>query len=161
MIFILSVLWWIRIRGLWKLSDGRDWLWGNLGLILIGRAMLSKSLIEFSVDGWSCVPSLLFQFSSVQFSLLVVSNSLQPPRLQHARLPCPSPLPELAQIHVHWVGDPIQPSHSLLYPSPPAFKLSQQQGLFQWVGSLHQVAKVLELQFQHQSFQWIFRVDFL
>ena len=69
-------------------------------------------------------------------------------------------LPEFTQTHVHWVGDAIQPSHPLSPPSPPAFNLSQHQGLFQWVGSSHQVAKVLELQFQHQSFQWIFRVDF-
>ena len=54
-------------------------------------------------------------------------------------------LPELAQTHVHWVGDAIQPSHPLSPPSPPAFNLSQHQGLFQWVGSLHQMAKVLEL----------------
>ena len=69
-------------------------------------------------------------------------------------------LPEFAQTHVHWVSDAIQPSHPLLSPSLPALNLSQHQGLFQWVGSLHQVAKVLELQFQHQSFQWVFRVDF-
>ena len=68
-------------------------------------------------------------------------------------------LPELAQTHAHWAGDAIQPSHPLSSPSSPALNLSQHQGLFQWVGSLHQVAKVLE--FQHQSFQWIFRVDFL
>ena len=68
---------------------------------------------------------------------------------------------ELAQIYVHWVGDAIQPFHLLSSPSPPAFNLSQHQGLFQWVSSLHQVAKVLELQFQHQSFQWIFRTHFL
>ena len=76
-------------------------------------------------------------------------------------LPVHYHLPELTQTHVHWVGDAIQPSHPLSSPSPPAFNLSQQQGLFQWVGSLHQMAKVLELQLQHQSFQWIFRVDFL
>ena len=70
-------------------------------------------------------------------------------------------LPELAQIHVHRVGDAIQPSHPLSSPSPPALNLYQHQGLFQWVGSSHQVAKVLELQFQNQSFQWIFRVHFL
>ena len=66
---------------------------------------------------------------------------------------------EFAQTHVHWVGDAIQPSRPLLHPSPPAFNLSQHQGLFQCVGSYHQMAKVLQL--QHQSFQWIFRVDFL
>ena len=70
-------------------------------------------------------------------------------------------LPELAQIHAHWVSDAIQPSHPLSSPSPPAFNLSQHQGLFPWVSPLHQVAKVLELQLQHQSFQWIFRTDFL
>ena len=70
-------------------------------------------------------------------------------------------LPEFAQTHVHWISDAIQPSHPLSYSSLSAFNLSQHQGLFQWVSSLHQVAKVLEFQLQHQSFQWIFRTDFL
>ena len=75
-------------------------------------------------------------------------------------------LPKLAQTHVHWVGDAIQPSHSLLSPSPPTFNLSQHQGLFQCVSSSQQVTKVLEFQFQHESFQWIlglisFRMDWL
>ena len=64
-----------------------------------------------------------------------------------------------AQTHVHWVSDAIQPSRLLSSLSPPAFSLSQHQGHFQWVGSSHQVAKVLELQLEHQSFQCIFRVD--
>ena len=67
-------------------------------------------------------------------------------------------LPELVQTLVHWVRDAIQPSNPLSSPFPLAFSLSQHQGLFQWVSSLNQVAKVLEL--QHQSFQWIFRTDF-
>ena len=67
---------------------------------------------------------------------------------------------QFAQTHVHWVNDAIQPSHPLSPLSPPAFNFSQQQGLFQWINSLHQVAKVLELQVQHQSFQLILRVDF-
>ena len=66
---------------------------------------------------------------------------------------------EFAQTHAHRVGDAIQPSHPLLSLSPSAFNLSQHQGLFQWVSSSHQVAKVFEL--QHQSFQWILSVDFL
>ena len=61
-------------------------------------------------------------------------------------LPVHHQFPELAQTHVHWVSDAIQPSHPLSPPSPPAFNLSQHQGLFQWVSSLHQVAKVLEFQ---------------
>ena len=64
---------------------------------------------------------------------------------------------EFAQTHVHWVSDAIQRSYPLSLPSPPALNLSQHQGLFQWVTSLYQVAKVLEFQLQHQSFQWIFR----
>ena len=67
---------------------------------------------------------------------------------------------ELAQTHVHRVGDAIQPSHPLLSPSPPAFSLPQNQGLFQGVSSSHQVAKVLEFQLQHQSFQRMFRTNF-
>ena len=62
---------------------------------------------------------------------------------------------ESTQTHVQWVGDAIRPSHPLLSPSPPAFNLSQHQGLSKWISSSHQVAKVLE--FQHQSFQWTFR----
>ena len=71
---------------------------------------------------------------------------------------------ELAQTHVLWVNDAVQLSHPLLSPSPPALSFSQHQGLFQWVGFSHQVAKVLGLQLQHQCFQWIlelisFRID--
>ena len=72
-----------------------------------------------------------------------------------------SKLQEFAQTHVHWFGDAIQRSHPLSSPSPPALNLSQHQGLFQWVSSSHQVAKELESQLQHQSFQWIFRTDLL
>ena len=90
-------------------------------------------------------------------SLSGVSNSLEPHGLQHTRLPCPSPSPKIT--HVHWVSDAIQPSHPLSSPSPPTFNLSQLQGLFHTVSSLHQVAKVLEFHLQHQSFLSIFRVD--
>ena len=69
-------------------------------------------------------------------------------------LPVHHQLLEFTQTHVHWVSDTIQPSHPLLSPSPSALNLSQHQGLFQWVSSSHQVAKVLEFQLQHQSFQW-------
>ena len=96
-----------------------------------------------------------------QSSHSVVSDSLWPHRLQHSRPPYPSQLLEFTQSHVHWVGDAIQQFHPLSSPSPPAFNLSPLQGLFKWVSSSHQVAEVLELQLQHQSFQWIFRTDFL
>ena len=68
--------------------------------------------------------------------------------------------PELAQTHVYRVGDAIQPYHPLLSPSPPAFNISQNKGLYQWASSSHPVNKELELQLQHQSFQWIFRTGF-
>ena len=76
-------------------------------------------------------------------------------------LPIHHQLPEFTQTHVHWVEDAIQPSHPLLSPSPPAFNLSWHQGLFKWVSSSYQVARVLEFQLQHQSFQRIFRTDHL
>ena len=70
-------------------------------------------------------------------------------------------IPGPVQTHVCWVSDAIQISYPLSSPSPPAFNLSQHKGLFQWVSALHQVAKVLELQLQHQPFQWIFRTDLI
>ena len=66
-------------------------------------------------------------------------------------LPVHHQLPESTQTHVRCVSDALQPSHPLLSPSPPAFNLSQHQGLFQWVSSSHQVAKILEFQLQHQD----------
>ena len=96
------------------------------------------------------------QFSSVAQSCLTLCDPSSTPGL-----PVHHQLPEFTQSHVHWVGDAIQPSHPRLSPSPLAFNLSQHQGLFRWVSSLHQVAKVLEFPLQHQSFQWIFATDFL
>ena len=99
----------------------------------------------------------------IQFSLVAQScqSLCSPVDCSMPGLPVHHQLPEFTQTHVHWVSDAIKSSHPLSSPSPPAFNLSQHQGLFQWVSSLHQVAKVLEFQLQHQSFQWIFRTDFL
>ena len=87
-------------------------------------------------------------------NLSVMSDSLRPHGLQHARLPCPSPSPRAYSNSCPLSRDAIQPSCLLSFPSPSAFSLSQHQGLFQWVSSSHQVAKELVLQLQHQSFQW-------
>ena len=99
--------------------------------------------------------------SSVQFSCSVMSDSLWPLEFILPSFPVHHQFLEFTQTHVHWVGDAIQPSHPLSSPSPPAFNLTQHQGLFQWVSSSHQVAEGLEFQLQHQSFQWIFRTDLL
>ena len=94
-------------------------------------------------------------FSSVAQSYLTLFNPMTP------GFPICHLLLELTQFQAHWICDAIQPSHPLLFPSSPAFNLSQHQGLFKWVSSSHQVAKVLEFQLQHQSSQWIFRTDLL
>ena len=104
--------------------------------------------------------------NSVQFSCSVVLTLCDPMDCSTPGHPVHHQLPELAQTHVHRVGGAIQPSHPLSAPSPPAFNLFQHPGLFKWVSSSHQVAKGLEFQLQHQSFQWIlglisFRIDWL
>ena len=76
-------------------------------------------------------------------------------------LPVHHQLVEFTQTHVHWVSDAIKPSHPLSSPSPLALSFSQHQGLFKWVSSLHQVAKIIEFQLQHQSFQLTPRTDLL
>ena len=102
------------------------------------------TLLFSSVQSLSCVRLSAAPWFTARQASLSITNSWSSPRLT-----------------VHWVGDAIQPSHPLSSPSPPAPNSSQHQGLFQRVSSLHQVAEALELQLQHQSFQWIFRTDFL
>ena len=112
---------------------------------------------------WTWVYGSLDASYWVQFSLVTqLCPTLCNPMNRSTRsLPVHHQLPEFAQTHVDWVGDAIQPSHPLSSPSPPVFNLSQHQGLFKWVSSSHQVAKVLEFQLQHQSFQWTPRTDLL
>ena len=159
---------------LWDSSG--NWAWSSLSYklspflqrhsklhhvrIAIIRFISAFPNVHFSF--WVCYTYIyIFSFSSVQFSCSVVSDSLWPHGLQYSRLPCPSPTPEPTQTHVHCIRDAIQPSRPLSSPSSPAFNLLQHQGLFQWVSFSHQVAKVLGFHVQHQSFQWIFRPDFL
>ena len=96
------------------------------------------------------------EFSSVAQSCLTLCD---PVTHSAPGLPVHHQLPESTQTHVHWISDAIQPSCPLSSPPPPAFNLSQHQGLFKWVSSLHGVAKILEFQLQHQSFQWTPRTD--
>ena len=114
--------------------------------------------INFSQTQVRCSWINLNQFSSVTQSCPTLCDSMN-----HSTpgLPVHHQLPESSQTHVRRVGDAIQPSHPLSSPSPPALSLSQNQGIFKWVSSSYQMAKVQELQLQHQFFQWIFRTDFL
>ena len=113
---------------------------------------------------WNLIAILSFLSTSViKFSSVAQSCSTlcDPMECSTPGFPVHHHLLEFAQIHVHWIGDAIQQSHPLSSPSPTAFNLSQDQGLSQWVSSSHQVAKVLELQLQHQSFQRNPRADLL
>ena len=107
--------------------------------------------------------ALLYLFRHVQFSSVAQTcpTLCDPVNRSTPGLPVHHQFPESTKTHVHWVGDVIQPSHPLSSPSLPALNLSQHQDLFQWVSSLHQVAKVLEFQLQQQSFQWTPRTDLL
>ena len=102
-------------------------------------------------------------FNKVQFSSVVQScpTLCDPMNCSTPGLPVHHQLLEFTQTHVRWVSDAMQSSHPLLSPSPPALNLSQHQGLFKWVSCSYQVAKVLEFQLQHQSFQWTPMTDLL
>ena len=105
---------------------------------------------------WKCIFLYMICCWSITKSCMTLCNPMDCRTPGSLVLHC---LLELAQIHVRWVSEGILPPHPLLSPSPPALNLPQHQGLFQWVISSHLVAKILELQLQHQSFQWIFRLD--
>ena len=123
--------------------------WSNLCLL---------HLLLWQADSLSLVPPGKPQLSSVAQSCPTLCHLMD---CNTPGLPVHQQLPEFTQTHAHWVDDAIQPSHLLLSPSPPAFNLSQPQDLFKWISSSHHVAKVLEFQLQHQSFQWIFRTGLL
>ena len=135
----------------------------SIGIRLFECLQLINHHAKNFTCAFSCSPPVLYWWCCLVTKLCLALCNL---------MDCSTPgfpvlyyLEEFAHIHVRWVNDAIQPSHSLSLPSPrspsPILSLFQHQGLFQWVDSLHQVAKVLELQLQHQFFQWIFRVDFL
>ena len=103
---------------------------------------------------------IIHQFSSSQVTQLCLTLC-HPMDRSMPDLPVHYQLPEFTQTRVHWVSNAIQPSHPLSSSSPPALNLAWHQGLFKWVSSSHHVAKVLEFQLQHQSFQWTPRTDLL
>ena len=136
-------------------------LWGPIRHSWINAIWL-ENMCQF-------LPSNIFlevgyiQDKSVQFSSVVqlCPTPCNPMDCSTPGLPVHHQLLELAQTHVYCISDAIQLSHLLSSPSPLTFNPSQHQGLFQWVSSSHQVAKVLKFQLQHQSLQWILRTDFL
>ena len=137
-VFSLSALWWRRIRGLWKLTDWVDWLKGILGLVLDSGPVLSKSLIQFSVDGWSCAPSLLFtwgqtivdimkimvkvkvkSFSGVRlFATPWTAASQAPPSMGFSRQEYWSGLPLLSPIQSYYILNFDQSLQILNLPRP-------------------------------------------
>ena len=121
----------------------------------------SFPMSQFFASGGPSIGVSASSSTVIQFSCSVVSDSLRPHEPQHTRPPCPSPTPGVHPNSCPLSCNAIQPSHPLSSPSPPVFNLSQHQGLFKWVSSSHQGAKVLEFQLQHQSFQWTPRTDLL
>ena len=148
---------WLSGHWVWT-SSGRRWR-GNPGVLQsIGshsRTWLSK-WPELNHVSDLALPAILF--SSVTQSCPTLWD---PMNRSMPGLPAHHQLPEFTQTHLHWVGDAIQPSHPRSSLSPPAPNPSQHQSLFQWVNSSHEVAKVLEFQLYHQSFQRIPRTDLL
>ena len=139
---------------------------------------LKELLLEKSYHKWNIIYEIIPLGLTFSYHALLISNldkstfvivyllssvwlSVTPWTVKHTRLLCPSLSPGVCSNSCPLSADAIQPSHSLSPPSLPALNLSKHQGLFQGVSSSHQVAIVLELQLEHQSFQWIFRVDFL
>ena len=143
----------------WPLGGNQGAILG-LNLVLVDGGQLLQNVC-FGL-GFACFLIMNYwmqnQFSSVA---QLCPTPCDPMDCSTPGLPVHHQLPELAQTHIHRGGDAIQPSHPLSSLSPPAFNLFQHPWLFQWISSSHQVAKVLELQLQHQFFPWIYRVDFL
>ena len=144
--------------------ESKKWIIRFFKYSQVGTKWLCK-LARNSVysDSFFCLIMCSVQFSSVTQSCLTPCNPMDS---STPGLPVHHQLPEFTQTHVHWVGDAIQPSHPLSSPSPSALNLSQHQGLFKWVNSLHEVAKAFEFQLHYQSFQWTpglisFRMDWL
>ena len=163
-----SVTWWPRPLSQWILTES--------GILSAGCPFASAARSWWDAGpgcsrwGSSEDPELQCKVKGTVVSSQSVSSVAQlcpalcnPMDWSMPGLPVHHQLLESTQTRVHWVGDAssIQPSHPLSSSSPPALNLSQHQGLFQWVSSLHRVAKVLEFQLQHQSFPWTPRTDFL
>ena len=155
--------WHHQLNGQIWASSRRWWRTGKPGIL---QSVQSQSWIwlsswtELSYQGSLYIHTQIHisvQFSSVTQLWPTVCDPMD---CSTPGFPVHHQLLELAQTHVHRIGDAIQPSHPLLSPSPPTFNPSQHQGLFQGISSSHQVAKVLEFQHQHQSFSFSINISF-
>ena len=128
-------------------GDCTSWLLDGRGSVSLSGSLRAHLLFWCSLSlQWMGCRQLRVQYSSVAQSCPTLCDPMD---RSTPGLPVHHQLLEFTQTQIHWVGDTIQPSHPRLSPSPPAFNLSQRQGLFQWISSSHQVAKVLEFQLQH------------
>ena len=160
-VWVNSGSWWWTgrpgtLQSMGSQNVGHDWVTNTCNFIIFDLFLFKYTMI-FAIEN-VCSRSLIIQFSLVAQSCLTLCNHMD---CSMPGLPVHRQLPEFTQTHVHWVVDAIQRFHPLSSPSPPSFNLSQHQGLFKCVNSLHQVAKVLDFQLQHQSFQWTPRPDLL
>ena len=157
---------WVYIIASHKEDKGlnRQITWAK-GSPMVTRSNINRKVKETSQKSSvvNFLSRVLTHLGRLQFSSVAQSCPTLCDPMNHSTsgLPVHHQLPEFTQTHVHRVGDAIQPSPPLLSPSPPAPNPSQHQGLFQWVNSSHEVAKVLQFQLQHQSFQWTPRTDLL
>ena len=155
-IFQARILEWTAISS----SRGSSWHRDGTFISCAGRQILYLCVTGEAPNIINCIKQYI---SSVQFSSVAQScpTLCNPMNCSTPGLPVHHQLPEFTQTHIHWVSDAIQLYHPLSSPSSPALNLFQHQGLFKWVSSPYQVAKVLEFQLQHQSYQWTPRTDLL
>ena len=168
-IIMVKGVWWATVHGFTKSRTRLSFYYIRVYLDSFLKKWdncnpLQEDFFQFTFWFRSPSPMLIFilalcTFSSVQ--LLSCMQLCNPMNHSTSGLHVHHQLPEFTQTHVHQVGDAIQPSHPLPSTSPPAPNPSQHQGLFKWVNSSHEVAKVLEFQLQRQSFQWTPRTDLL
>ena len=131
---------------------------------VLGASIKLKFLVILRYEGWLiifyCWLFFIENFTTFCCSLAQLCPTVHDPmKCSMLGLPVPHHLLEFAQVHPHCISDAIQPSHPVMPSSPSALNLSQHQELFQWVICSYQMTIVMEVQFQHQSFQWTFRVD--
>ena len=154
--------WTVKKAEHWRIDAFELWYWRTLLRVPWTSKRSKQSILKEISPGISLEGMMLKLKLEMCSSAQSCPTLCDPMNRSTPGLPVHHQLPEFwTQTHVHWVSDSIQPSHTLALASPPALNISQHQGLFKWVSSSHEVAKVLEFQLQHQSLQWTPRTDLL